>query len=91
QIREKGLTTPPASLLHQDLSLVERVLRDLANERTGHIRIDSRMQYEVLRQFGETFMPAATAKLEHYRGERPIFDLCNVDAEIARALARKVE
>ncbi|MFX8184039.1 ribonuclease E/G, partial [Acinetobacter baumannii] len=35
QIREKGLTTPPASLLHQDLSLVERVLRDLANERTG--------------------------------------------------------
>ncbi|MEE8614465.1 MAG: Rne/Rng family ribonuclease, partial [Roseateles sp.] len=91
QIREKALTTPPASLLHQDLSLVERVLRDLANERTGHIRIDSRMQYEVLRQFGETFMPAATAKLEHYRGERPIFDLCNVDAEIARALARKVE
>jgi ribonuclease G len=49
------------------------------------------MQYEVLRQFGDTFMPAVTAKLEHYRGERPIFDLCNVDAEIARALARKVE
>lgn len=91
QIREKALTTPPASLLHQDLSLVERVLRDLASERTGAIRIDSRMQYDVLRQFGETFMPAATAKLEHYRGERPIFDLCNVDAEIARALARKVE
>ena len=91
QIRAKALTTPPASLLHQDLSLVERVLRDLTSERTGAIRIDSRMQYDVLRQFGETFMPAATAKLEHYRGERPIFDLCNVDAEIARALARKVE
>jgi ribonuclease G len=91
QIRDKALTMPPASLLHQDLSLVERVLRDLTSDRTGSIRIDSKMQYDVLRAFGEIFMPAATAKLEHYRGERPIFDLCNVDAEIARALARKVE
>ncbi len=91
QIRDRSLIQPPPSLLHQDLSLVERVLRDLTCERTSAIRIDSRAQYEVLRQFAETFMPAVGAKLEHYRGERPIFDLCNVDAEIARALARRVE
>ena len=45
----------------------------------------------MLRGFGETFMPAATAKLEHYKGERPIFDLNNIDAELARALARRVD
>jgi len=45
----------------------------------------------VLHAFGETFMPAATAKLEHYKGERPIFDLHNVDAELNRALARRVD
>ena len=90
-IRQRAATLPPGSLLHQDLSLVERVLRDLVTERTGSIRIDSKAQHEVLRGFGETFMPAATAKLEHYKGERPIFDLHNIDAELARALARRVD
>ena len=91
QIRERSFRSPPGTLLHQDLSLVERVLRDLTTERTGSIRIDSKMQYEVLHAFGETYMPDAVAKLEHYRGERPIFDLYNVDAEIDRALARRVD
>jgi ribonuclease G len=90
-IREKSLTLPPGSLLFQDLSLVERVLRDLASDRTNSIRIDAKLQYDVVREFGETYMPAATAKLELYRGERPIFDLNNIDAEIARALARRVD
>ena len=90
-IRERSFRSPPGTLLHQDLSLVERVLRDLVSERTGSIRIDSRMQYEVLHGFGEMYMPAAVAKLEHYRGERPIFDLHNIDGEIDRALARRVD
>jgi len=90
-IRERAFNSPPGTLLHQDLSLVERVLRDLTSDRTGSIRIDSKLQYDVLHAFGETFMPAATAKLEHYRGERPIFDLNNIDAELSRALARRVD
>jgi ribonuclease G len=90
-IKERSFRSPPGTLLHQDLSLVERVLRDLVSERTGSIRIDSKMQFDVLRGFGEMYMPAATAKLEHYRGERPIFDLHNIDAEIDRALARRVD
>jgi len=91
RIREGASTKPPGSLLHQDLSLVERVLRDLVNERTASIRIDSRSQFEVLQGFGDLYMPAASAKLEHYSGERPIFDLNNVDAELVRALARRVD
>ena len=91
QIRDKARSAAPPSLLHQDLSLVERVLRDLTTERTNAIRIDSALQYQVLRQFADTFMPKVSSKLEHYRGERPIFDLCNIDTEIARALARKYE
>jgi ribonuclease G len=90
-IRERSFASPPGTLLHQDLSLVERVLRDLANEATQSIRIDSRAQYEILRAFGEIFTPGAVRKLEHYKGERPIFDLYNIDDEIARALARRVE
>ena len=90
-IRERAKTQPPGSLLHQDLSLVERVLRDLVSDRTGQVRIDSKLQFDVLHGFGDLFMPAAVAKLEHYKGERPIFDLHNIDAELARALARRVD
>ena len=90
-IRERAQTQPPGTLLHQDLSLAERVLRDLASDATHAIRIDSGLQFDRLKQFGETYMPRSAAKLELYRGERPIFDLFGIEDEIARALARKVE
>jgi ribonuclease G len=90
-IRERALKQPPGTLLHQDLSLAERVLRDLTHEGTMSIRIDSQMQFEALRRFGEIYMPGAAAKLELYRGERPIFDLFGIEEEIARALARRVD
>jgi len=90
-IRERAQNSAPGTLLHQDLSLAERVLRDLASELTNAIRIDSGLQYESLKAFGETYMPRSAAKLELYRGERPIFDLFGIEDEIVRALARKVE
>jgi len=90
-IRERAQAHPPGTLLHQDLSLAERVLRDLANEATNAIRIDSGLQYDKLKAFGETYMPRSAAKLELYRGERPIFDLFGIEEEIVRALSRRVE
>ena len=90
-IRERGTQRPPGSLLHQDLSLAERVLRDMSTEATQAIRIDSKLQHDALSAFGSTFMPGAVAKLELYRGERPIFDLFGIEEEIARALARRVD
>ncbi|WP_399683415.1 ribonuclease G [Xenophilus sp.] len=91
RIRELALRMPPMSLLHQDLSLLQRVLRDLTTEETTSIRIDSREQYEQLLRFGREFMPQAAGKLQHYTGERPIFDLYNVDDEITQALGRRVQ
>jgi ribonuclease G len=90
-IREGGLSKPAGTLLHQDLGLAERVLRDLANESTQTIRMDSRMQFDALKKFGEAYTPSAVHKLEHYKGERPIFDLFGIEEEIARALARRVD
>jgi ribonuclease G len=91
RIRESAAVRPPKSLLHQDLSLLQRVLRDLVGDSTQTIRIDSREQFDHLRQFGQEFMPAAAAKLQHYKGERPIFDLFGIDEEVARALGRRVD
>ncbi len=90
-IRERAHSNPPGTLLHQDLTLAERVLRDLTVEATQTIRIDSRLQHDALRAFGDTYMPGAVAKLELYRGERPIFDLFGIEEELTRALARRVD
>lgn len=91
RIKDASLRLPPQSLLHQDLSLLQRVLRDLVGDQTQTIRVDSQEQFESLQAFGAEFMPMAAAKLQHYRGERPIFDLYSIDEEIAKALARRVE
>jgi ribonuclease G len=90
-VREKSFAVPAGTLLYQDLSLAERVLRDLANDETQSIRIDAKLQHEHLLAFGRAYTPTAMSKLELYRGERPIFDLFNIDAEVQRALARRVD
>ncbi|MEO7152359.1 MAG: ribonuclease G [Burkholderiaceae bacterium] len=90
-VRERAFKSPPGTLLHQDLSLVQRVLRDLVDESTTSIRIDSAQQFETLREFGRAYTPTSVGKLAHYQGERPIFDLYNIDEEVARALQRRVD
>ena len=90
-IRQRAQSSPPGTLLHQDLTLSERVLRDLTIEATQTIRIDSRLQFDALKAFGSTFTPGSVAKLELYAGERPIFDLFGIEEEITRALARRVD
>ena len=91
-IKVKTSSTQQASksLLHQDLNLLQRVLRDMVDDNTQTIRIDSHEQHGILRSFGTEFMPSVLSKLAHYKGERPIFDLFNIDDEIKQALGRKV-
>ena len=89
--REASLRLPPMSLLHQDLNLLQRVLRDLVGAETQSIRIDSVEQFGMLQAFGQEFMPAAANKLQLYKGERPIFDLYSIDEEVAKALGRRVD
>ncbi|MEO6625413.1 MAG: ribonuclease G [Burkholderiaceae bacterium] len=91
RMRDASTRLPRASLLHQDLNLLQRVLRDLTGDGTQSIKVDSREQFEALQAFGREFMPITAEKLQHYKGERPIFDLFGIDEEIACALGRRVE
>jgi len=91
RIKNASVRLPPQSILHQDLNLTQRVLRDLVCESTQTIKVDSLEQFDALKAFGAEFMPMAVEKLQHYKGERPIFDLYSIDEEIAKALARRVE
>jgi ribonuclease G len=55
------------------------------------IQIDSRENYQKLVEFAQEYTPAVLPRLSHYTGERPIFDLFNIDAEIEKALSRRVD
>ena len=91
RIKEAATKQPAASLLHEDLNLMQRVLRDLVGSHTQSIRIDSKEQCGFLHAFAAEYMPDTVAKLALYTGERPIFDLFNIDEDIARALSRRVD
>ncbi len=90
EIQDKAKSAAPAARLYQDLNLSQRVLRDFANDATARILIDSRENFQKAETFAREFMPNVAARLEHYAGERPIFDLYGVEDEIEKALARRV-
>ncbi len=87
--RRTGSSAP--YMLYQELSLAQRVLRDIATEETTTIHVDSRENFVKLEQFATQFVSRVAHKLAHYTGERPLFDLYSIDAEIERALGRRVE
>ena len=91
RIQDAAKRLPPKSVIHQDLNLLQRVMRDLVSDQTQSIRLDSQLQFNKLIAFSQEFMPAAAEKLQHYKGERPIFDLFNIDDEIGKALGTRVD
>jgi ribonuclease G len=90
-IRDKARVSPPPTVLYQELSLGQRVLRDFVNPETGRIVIDSRENFQKLTAFAEEYTPAVLPLLDHYTGQRPLFDLHGVEEEIQKALARRVD
>ncbi|MFC3032995.1 ribonuclease G [Pseudoalteromonas fenneropenaei] len=91
KIITKRRKTSKATILHKDLTLAFRTLRDYVGEDMERIRVDSKLSYQELKQFTEEFVPQLSNALEYYPGERPIFDLFDVENEIQKALHRKVE
>ncbi|MCL2523207.1 MAG: ribonuclease G [Betaproteobacteria bacterium] len=90
-IRDKASTLAAPSELYRELLLSQRVLRDFVKPDTTRIVIDSRENFHKLKVFAAEYTPAVQPLLEHYTGQRPLFDLHGVEEEIQRALARRVE
>ena len=90
-LRDKARVSGPPTLLYQELSLGQRVLRDFVNPDIARIVIDSRENFQKLTAFAEEYTPAVLPLLDHYTGERPLFDLHGVEDEIEKALARRVD
>ncbi len=80
----------PGDLIHGDLPLTLRMVRDLASDTVERVRVDSRESFDSIRCFADELIPEVTPRIEHYSGERPIFDLYSIEEEIQRALSRTV-
>lgn len=78
-------------VLYEDLPLARRVLRDFVGTELDRIRIDSNLSYQELQHFTKEYVPELNKKLEYYKGDRPIFDLYDVENEGQRALERRVD
>ncbi|QLI80499.1 ribonuclease G [Chitinibacter fontanus] len=89
-IKQSAQTKPAKSLLFQDLSLQLRVLRDMVTEEIETVHVDSRENFQRMTEFASRFVADVLPKIQHYSGERPLFELYGVEAEIERALSRRV-
>jgi len=90
-IRNAYVSAPTGSLVHADLPLAVRVIRDMTNRQIDRVLVDSPDCLASIEEFARNFMPDFAPTLELYEGKRPIFDLYAIDDEINRALGRKVD
>lgn len=88
QCKYRKLSAP--ALLHQELSVVLRAVRDLFTHEAEKLVIDSRSGYEAVLAFLDEFMPNLKDSIELYEGTEPIFDAYNLEGDISRALKKKV-
>ena len=88
QIRYKNAPVP--SLLHKELTVSLRAVRDLLLHEAENLIIDSRKGYEAILSFLGTFMPNLKDSVELYEGTEPIFEAYNLEGDISRAIKKKV-
>jgi len=89
-IQKKYKTAPAQSLLHSELNVILRAVRDLLIHEAERLIIDSRQGYESVLAFLDEFSPSLKDSVELYEGTEPIFDVYNIEGDISRALKRKV-
>lgn len=81
---------PAPSLLHEDLSLAFRVVRDLFTKNVERLLIDSKEEYEAVKDFVHRVLPGQASRVHYYNKEESLFDSLGIEMELSRALNRKV-
>ena len=89
-IQKKYQTAPAPSLLHKEVTISLRAVRDLLLNEAEKLIIDSRSGYESILSFLDSFVPSLKDSVEFYEGLEPIFDAYNLEGDISRALTKKV-
>jgi ribonuclease G len=88
QKKKERMSSP--ALLHNELDLVFRVIRDVFTRDVDRMVIDSQEEYQRVKEFVESYIPQLGRRVKPYEGDDPIFEHYGVEIEISRALGRKV-
>lgn len=89
-LQKKARATSAPAILHQELNLTLRAVRDLLLHEAEKLVIDSRKGYESILEFLDTLMPSLKSSVELYEGLEPVFDAYNLEGDIFRAIKKKV-
>jgi ribonuclease G len=89
-IRASAEKSKPATLVHKDLDLVQRILRDQLSDDFAAIRVDSEEEYEAIVEFVNRIQPRMVKRVKLYTRERPILESYGVQAEIDKAIKPRV-
>ncbi len=84
-----GQAKAPA-LIHEDLSLVFEVVRDVMNKETKRLIVDDKVTYDKVLNLLDNVEPGLRKRVELYKGADPIFNHFDVEKQINRALQPKV-
>ncbi|MBN2373617.1 Rne/Rng family ribonuclease [bacterium] len=90
KIQLRSNSSNPPCLIHRDLDIVLKTLRDILNTDIDRVVIDSDEEYERCIEFVETLMPNLTDSIKVYHKAKPIFDDYNIEKQIEEALSPKI-
>jgi ribonuclease G len=89
-IATKGENAPAPALLHDDMDVILRIIRDLFSTDVQEVIVDTPQDYERIKEFTAAFMPRLTSRIKLYDRPEPIFDFYKIEAQITKALDRRV-
>src|SRR5208283_2057324 len=90
EIRSKAERLKAPALLHRDLDIVQRLLRDLLTPDFKTVRVDSEIDYERVLDFVNRCQPALVGKVKLYTRDTPLFEEFGIQLELDKALKPKV-
>ena len=89
-IQERTRRSSTPSIVHQDLSLDLKVIRDIFTDEVEKVVVDSPEQHQEILRFMNTFLPGRRQTVELWDREQSLFEHLGIEHEINRALDRKV-
>ena len=78
------------ALLHEELGLVLKIIRDSLLTDVEHIIVDSKTEYKKIGRFLGNFSPQSQSKLVLYRGRKPLFEKYELEAEVEKLFQPKI-
>ena len=90
KVEKQSLRARAPAILHREMELTTGLIRDLFTEDVSQLVIDSKEEYREILDYLKNYVPELSSRVKLYRGEVPIFDHFGIEAEIEKAMDRKV-